>query len=163
MRRGQDATYFFVDQHNVEFNRCILPMKGGYTDNYYMQMVENIRRYKGVRQTPHNLRYVSEPASIDEALKFWDSIETEYRDTIGDVFHRDAIGYSGKRYVDDSGRNDFTTCKVGVDPKKIYFFAETNDNWMASSDPNWGLLFINADGDYNTGWFGYDYLVNKKS
>ena len=27
-------------------------MKGGYTDNYYMQMAENIRRYKGVRPMP---------------------------------------------------------------------------------------------------------------
>ncbi|MGN0930668.1 MAG: hypothetical protein ACI4NP_03005 [Thermoguttaceae bacterium] len=161
MRRGQDATYFFVDQYNAEFNRCIQPMKGGYTDNYYMQMVDNIRRYKGVRQTPQNVGYIAEPSSIEEALTSWDSIETEYRDTIGDVFHRDAVGYSGERYVDDSGRNDFTTCKVGVDPKKIYFFAETADNWTASSDPNWGLLFINADGDYETGWYGYDYLVNK--
>ena len=27
-------------------------MKGGYTDNYYMQMAQNIRRYKGVRPVP---------------------------------------------------------------------------------------------------------------
>ncbi len=30
--------YFFVDQYNAEFNRAIQPMKGSYTDNYYMQM-----------------------------------------------------------------------------------------------------------------------------
>ncbi|MEI2723003.1 MAG: hypothetical protein V9H26_05515 [Verrucomicrobiota bacterium] len=50
MRR--DSTYFFVDQYNAEFNRCLQPMKGGYTDNYYMQMAQNIRRYKGVRPIP---------------------------------------------------------------------------------------------------------------
>ena len=33
----RDNPYFFVDQYNAEFNRCISPMKGGYTDNYYMQ------------------------------------------------------------------------------------------------------------------------------
>ena len=27
-------------------------MKGGYTDNYYMQMAENIRRYKGSARSP---------------------------------------------------------------------------------------------------------------
>ncbi|MFO7937571.1 MAG: hypothetical protein R6V06_08200 [Kiritimatiellia bacterium] len=37
--RRKDSTYRFVDQYNSEFNRCIQPMKGGYTDNYYMQMV----------------------------------------------------------------------------------------------------------------------------
>ena len=46
------STLLFVDQYNAEFNRSIQPMKGGYTDNYYMQMVENIRRYKGVRPIP---------------------------------------------------------------------------------------------------------------
>ena len=50
MRRN--STYFFVDQYNAEFNRTIQPMKGGYTDNYYMQMAQNIRRYKGVRPIP---------------------------------------------------------------------------------------------------------------
>ena len=33
----RDNPYFFVDQYNAEFNSCISPMKGGYTDNYYMQ------------------------------------------------------------------------------------------------------------------------------
>ncbi len=50
MRRKN--SYFFVDQYNAEFNRAIQPMKGGYTDNYYMQMAENIRKYKGVQAIP---------------------------------------------------------------------------------------------------------------
>ena len=33
---GRKSPYFFVDQYNEEFNRVIQPMKGGYTDNYYM-------------------------------------------------------------------------------------------------------------------------------
>ncbi|MCP4645505.1 MAG: hypothetical protein GY851_33990, partial [bacterium] len=47
--RRTDSTFRFIDQYNSEFTRCIHPMKGGYTDNYYMQMAQNIRRYKGVR------------------------------------------------------------------------------------------------------------------
>ena len=46
--------FYFVDQYNAEFNRTIAPMKGGWTDNYYMQMAENIRRYKGARPIPVN-------------------------------------------------------------------------------------------------------------
>jgi len=42
----------FHRPYNAEFNRCIQPMKDGYTDNYYMQMAQNIRRYKGVRPIP---------------------------------------------------------------------------------------------------------------
>ncbi len=44
----RESSYRFVDQYNSEFNRCVQPMRGGYTDNYYMQMAQNIRRYKGV-------------------------------------------------------------------------------------------------------------------
>ena len=162
MRRGKDATYFFVDQYNAEFNRCIQPMKGGYTDNYYMQTVQNIRRYKGARSVPQNVGFVSvENADPKNALAAYDAVKVEYRDTIGDVAHRDAIGYAGTKYVDETGRNDFATCKVGVDAKNLYFYAETVQSWTPSTDPNWALLLVNSDRDYSTGWFGYDYIVNK--
>ena len=53
MRRK--SNYYFVDQYDAEFNRSIEPMKGGYTDNYYMQMAENLRRYKEAAVGPsHN-------------------------------------------------------------------------------------------------------------
>ncbi len=162
MRRGKDAQYFFVDQYNAEFNRCIQPMKGGYTDNYYMQTVNNIRRYKVVRPAPVNIGYVSVPdGSPKAALDLWETIKVEYRDTTGDVVHRDAVGYGGNRYVDVTGRNDIITCKIGVDEDNLYFFAETANDWTPSSDPNWALLLINSDQDYSSGWYGYDYLINK--
>ncbi len=65
MRRN--STYFFVDQYNAEFNRCVQPMKDGYSDNYYMQMTQNIRKYKGIRpgiepQLPMPLRLTDSSA-----------------------------------------------------------------------------------------------------
>ena len=39
----------FVDEFDAEFSRDIEPMKGGHGDNYYYQMIANIRRYKGAR------------------------------------------------------------------------------------------------------------------
>ena len=39
---------FFVDALSQEFNRDIAPMKGGHTDNYYYQLVTNIRKFKGM-------------------------------------------------------------------------------------------------------------------
>ncbi|MBQ4202946.1 MAG: hypothetical protein II655_04525 [Thermoguttaceae bacterium] len=162
MRRGKDAQYYFVDQYNAEFNRTIQPMKGGYTDNYYMQTVNNIRRYKGVRPNPVAKGFVSNAGKdAKDALGVWDSIEVEFRDAVGDTAHRDAPGYGGEHYVDTTGRNDIVTCKVGVDADNLYFLAETKDAWTPSTDPNWALLFINADQDYSNGWYGYDFLINK--
>ncbi len=96
MRRN--SSYFFVDQYNSEFNRCIQPMKDGYTDNYYMQMAQNIRRYKGIRPIPElsGMNTVTMTASSRMA-----DVSVEYRDTVGDI-HRDYPGYGGLHYSNDS-------------------------------------------------------------
>jgi hypothetical protein len=158
MRRK--SPYFFVDQYNAEFNRTIQPMKGGYTDNYYMQMAENLRRYKGARPIPV-LSGVNE-IKIDGNFSDWRTITTEYRDTIGDTFHRDHAGYGGLHYKNDSGRNDLTTAKVAFDNDNVYFYAETRDAITPHADKNWMLLLIDADKNLSTGWHGYDYLINQK-
>lgn len=158
MRRT--STFFFVDQYNAEFNRGIQPMRGGYTDNYYMQMVQNIRRYKGVRSLPVSTG--STRIDINGDFSDWERTDVEYRDTRGDTYHRDHNGYYGKRYVDTSGRNDIVTCKVAVDDERAYFFAETANILSSHTGSNWMLLFLDADGNSGTGWFGYDFLVNKQ-
>jgi hypothetical protein len=157
--RREDSTFRFIDQYNSEFNRCIHPMKGGYTDNYYMQMAQNIRRYKGVRPVPE-LKGMH-PVDVDGAFDDWSAVGIEYRDTAGDTFHRDYKGYGGLHYTDDTGRNDIVTCKVAVDEANVYFYVETREPLTPHTDPNWMLLLIDADRDCNTGWFGYDYLVNR--
>jgi hypothetical protein len=158
MRRK--SLYFFVDQYNAEFNRSIQPMKEGYTDNYYMQMAQNIRRYKGVRpvQELKGLHHVK----IDGDFTDWNKVVTEYRDTRGDTFHRNYKGYGGLQYVNYSGRNDIITCKVTVDQNNIYFYAETDKEISTYSGNNWMLLLIDSDLDPKTGWYGYDYIINKK-
>lgn len=156
---GRKNPFYFVDQYNSEFNRTVQPMKGGYTDNYYMQMAQNIRRYKGVRPIPENSGYAV--MKIDGVFDDWNRIETEYRDTKGDVAHRDYNGYGGLHYKDTSGRNDLLTAKVAVDDQFLYFYAETDQPLTPSTGENWMLLLIDADQDPSTGWYGYDFLVNK--
>ena len=46
---GYTAPTIFVDLFSQEFSRDIEPMKGGYGDNYYFQLVNYIRKYKGVQ------------------------------------------------------------------------------------------------------------------
>jgi hypothetical protein len=158
MRR--QSKYFFVDQYNAEFNRGIQPMKGGYTDNYYMQMTMNIRRYKGVRSIEKHTEVNS--INIDGSFSDWDKISYEYRDTKGDTFHRSYRGYYGNTiYTNNSGRNDIVTCKTEADADSIYFYAETDSALTSSKDNNWMLLLIDADNNPETGWYGYDYLINK--
>ena len=154
----RDSSYFFVDQYNSEFNRCVQPMKGGYTDNYYMQMAQNLRRYKGSRPIPQ-LRG-RRRIRIDGRFDDWEGAQVEYRDTVGDTFHRDYPGYGGLHYQNDSGRNDIITCKVAVDRGDVHFYGATRDALTPHSGSNWMLLLIDADQNSDTGWYGYDYLIN---
>ena len=149
---------FFVDQYNDEFSRDIEPMKDGFTDNYFFQMVGNIRLYKGVRPPP-----LPKPAKIvvDGRFGDWDTVAPEFRDHIGDTFRRDSLGWSKKmRYENKTGRNDFVRLKVSYDDAHVFFYAETAQPITRFSDPRWMLLFVDADQDTSTGWQGYDYVVN---
>ncbi|NLF58125.1 MAG: hypothetical protein GX580_10850, partial [Candidatus Hydrogenedens sp.] len=158
MRRK--SPFFFVDQYNSEFNRGIHPMKGGYTDNYYMQMAQNLRRYRGARPIPE-LSGLKEIA-VDGEFDDWKDVAVEYRDTAGDIFHRNYKGYAGLVYTNDSGRNDIITGKVAVGADTVSFYAETAGDLTPHTDSNWMLLLIDADRNHDTGWHGYDFLVNSQ-
>src|SRR5262249_51636441 len=82
---GVKMPVMFVDTFNHATSRDIEPMRGGHGDNYYYQMVANIRRYKGVRKPPA----ASPPKTIQIPGSFrqWDSVRPEFRDDIGDAAH----------------------------------------------------------------------------
>ena len=150
---------FFVDQYNEEFSRDIEPMKGGHGDNYYYQMIANIRRYKGARRLPpvKPRRIV-----IDGRFDDWKAVEPEFRDTIGDPVHRTHPGWEGSGpYVNHTGRNDLIAAKVSYDDDTIYFYVRTLDPLTPATDANWMLLFIDADCNATNGWLGYDFVVNR--
>ncbi len=54
------------------------------------------------------------------------------------------------------------TSKVAVDSDHVYFFAETHGPLTPHTDNHWMLLLIDADQNHDTGWYGYNYLVNKR-
>jgi len=158
MRRA--SSYWFVDQYNAEFNRAIQPMKGGCTDNYYMQMAQNIRRYKGVRPIPEIVGEKS--VKVDGAFAEWNDVAVEFRDTVGDTFHRDYKGYGGLHYKNDSGRNDLITCKVAVDSRTLSFYVAAKDVLTPHTGNHWMLLLIDADQNPETGWCGYDFIIYQR-
>lgn len=148
----------FVDQYTQEYSRDCEPMRGGHTDNYYYQLASWVRRFKGVRPLtkangPHNIH-------IDGDFEEWETVEPEFRDTIGDVTHRDFPGYGDLVYRNDTGRNDFVISKATHDDAHLFFFVQTSDPITPHTDPHWMLLLLDADQDADTGWLGYDYIVN---
>ena len=152
--------WYYVDAFNTEYSRDIEPMTGGYNDNYFYQMVQNIRKYKGSRTG----EAAFEQWAIDIAgdVGQWNIVGPEYRDYQGDTVDRDHFSYVGDfRYVNTSGRNDFVTCKVSSDADNLYFYAECAEDITAPEGTNWMNLFIDADCNAQTGWYGYDFLINR--
>ena len=149
-----------MDSFNPEYSRDIEPMTGGYNDNYYYQMVMNIRKYKGSRAQEAAFEQWAIDIKGDHGQ--WNIVGPEYRDYAGDTVDRDHYSYVGDfRYTNTSGRNDFVTCKVSSDPDSLYFYAECAADITAPEGTNWMNLFIDADCNNETGWYGYDYILNR--
>lgn len=150
---------YFIDQYNQEYSRDIEPMKGGHTDNYYYQLVANVRKYKGVERPEP----VGAPVTIDIEGDFdqWRWVKKSYYDHVGDVTHRNSPGnFAAGPYINETGRNDIVESKVARDDDYVYFYVKTAEALTPHTDPYWMLLFIDADKNHQTGWEGYDLLVN---
>lgn len=157
----QQQTNAFPDECNQEGSRDVEPMKGGHGDNYYYQMVSNIRRFKGVPA----VQPASAPATVNIDGKFteWTSVQPSYISHKGNTIHRNSKGWGSLHYTNTTGRNDIVLAKVARDNDNIYFYVETAAPLSPKTDPGWMRLFIDIDNNKNTGWEGYDFLINRTS
>lgn len=163
---GRPGQVVFVDTASMEYSRDIEPMRGGYFDNYYMQLIDNIRRYKGV--APTLVQDTRKVIDLDGGFDQWNDILVTYTDPTGDNANRRSLGFGSTRMLDNSGNNDLRYAKVTHDTKYLYFYidvpekAEEEDNYIASGDAgtSWMQIFINTDMNAETGFYGFDYIIN---
>ena len=154
--------FSFVDQFDSDRSRDIEPVKtwGDYGDVYYLQLVDRVRKFKGTDAQPT----VSAPVSIMPGQwKKWADVQPFYASYKGNTRHRNAKACSQYHYVNTTGRNDIVGAKVARDDKFVCFYVETADKLTPSSDAAWMRLFIDADRNKQTGWQGYDFIVNYRN
>lgn len=152
---------FFVDTYSQEYSRDIEPMRGRHGDNYYYQMVANIRRYKGVSAPPKS----SSPKTIAITPDFhqWDDVAPSFTDDLHDTAHRDEPGYGGSGpYINQTGRNDLDLMKVASDASHVYFYVRTRESITEPKGTDWMCLLLDVDGKHETGWEGYDLVINRE-
>ncbi|MDD3107778.1 MAG: hypothetical protein PHV49_01005 [Alistipes sp.] len=152
--------FSFVDQYNWNCSRDIEPNKGwgDKGDVYYYQLVDNIRKFKGVD--------APQTASAPKTIKMgkaddWADVAPDFKHYKGNTLHRDHRGRYDQYYVNNTGRNDIVDAKVARDAKNLFFYVETAEKLTPSSDRNWMMLLLDIDRDKTTGWNGYDYIVNR--
>ncbi|SDH13892.1 hypothetical protein SAMN04487996_12958 [Dyadobacter soli] len=154
----QQQTNAFPDEFDQEGSRDIEPMKGGHGDNYYYQMAANIRRFKGLPAPQRVSKEVTIPMG---QFKEWANVLPAFHAHKGSTIHRDSPGWGSMVYRNTTGRNDIVLSKVARDADHIYFYVETAQAFTPRTDPGWMRLFIDIDRDKNTGWEGYDFVINR--
>jgi len=149
----------FPDEFSDEFSRDIEPTKGDLKDNYYYQMVANIRRFKGVR--PAQVASQSKTINLADSSDQWIDILPEFKHYEGSIPVRNDFGYGLKKYVNNTGRNDVVSSKVTYDKDNIYFMVQTAADLTPVTDPNWMRLFISTTNTDDKNWEGFKFVVNR--
>lgn len=158
LKKGES---FFVDQYNEEYSRDIEPMRGGFGDNFYYQMVDHIRKFKGVNLQP--IVSKTETMTINGSMKQWEKVGSIYYDDKGDIVRRDHPGWGRiQSYKDDTGRNDIVLSKVATDGKSLFFYVQTAQKLSPYNDPHWMLLFIDVKSKSAPNWEGFQYVINNR-
>lgn len=137
----------FPDQFTDEYSRDCEPSKGILKDYYYCQLVENIRRFKGVSDTV-------EPV---------DGVKTFYHYT-NNTYERNCRGWGDTVYSNSTMRNDFTKAEVSDDGNYIYMSIYTKDAITPFTDKSWMRILIDTDAKgLSANWEGFEYIINREN
>ena len=158
-----NAEVVFIDTASMEFSRDTEMMRGGYFDNYYMQLIYNVQKAKGT--APIVVQDARNPINVTGDFDQWDNVVVTYVDATGDTANRNAIGFGRTPYTNATGRNDIQSAKVTSDTKNLYFYVKTVDDiTLYDTTSSWMQLYVNVDGrdaeKGETGWYGYDFIIN---
>lgn len=136
----------FPDQYSPEFSRDLEPSSGILQDHFYFQLVQGIRRFRGVRP---------QRAADEEPI---------YRDAIRDTLPRNAAGYGSIRCENATGRNDIADCSVSHDSETLTFRVSCTESLTPFTDPGWMRLFLSVSLDGKMPhWNHFQYIVNRVS
>ena len=150
---------WFVDTSSMEFSRDTEMMRGGYFDNYYIQLAYNVQKLNGT--APVVVQDARKAINVTGSFDQWDGVTVTYNDPSGDTVERNATGFNRAKYTNNTGRNDIIAAKVSSDSKNVHFYVETKDNiTMFDSASSWMQLYVDVDSSADTGWYGYDYIIN---
>lgn len=162
----------FVDNFSAEYSRDMEMDRHYYQDNFYLQLVRNVRKYKYGEAKSEG--YDWQTKTIGSLSDFDDSKVVKYKDMVGDARVRDFYGFDiregskeagllGAWYSDFSNRNDIVEAAVTHDSQNMYFRITTKDDITAyESGENWMNILIQSKSNRAGASFeGYQYIINR--
>lgn len=137
----------FCDCCNEEYSRDIEPMKGGYFDNYYLQMIAKIREFKGMPAMP-----------VDEQNSEGWSEGIAYTDYPFGNAHRACRGFGKNFYENTTGVNDIQHMTVSTEKRALRFTATCGADIVRTG--SWMRLLLHIGMDKSQTPSGYEYIAN---
>ena len=156
-----DGEYMLCDAVNKEFSRDIEPMMGGYQDAFYLQLIDNIRRYKGVKGVvkPN----VSKTIDIDGVLSQWEDVTYIVHNEDNSFIDRDAYGAARTvRYTKKKASERLTEIRVAHDTENIYFYLKGKNAFSDHFDENGLNIFIGTGDPDIKEWECYEYIIGNE-
>lgn len=153
-------TNAFVDTYDDENSRDFEPSAGILRDDYYMLLIDFIRRYKGVRPAP--VASAPKTIEINGDVAQWEDVAPLYYNVVDD-YERDGIGMKNPDTNDNyhfktTVRNAISRVKVARTDEAFTFLVTTKNDVRDGDD--FMHLYIDIDRNHATGWEGYDFAVN---
>lgn len=158
-----DSYPYWVDTFNVEFSRDIEMTKGYYDDNYYLQLIKQVRCYKGMctldNWSPNTTIDIGDCEKTEKRVISYPNISTKN-------YGRDFMGYIPKiHYSVPKPKNFIKEIKVAHDKDNLYFLINTEESISTKieSDINWMNVFIGVGKTQGTdSWESYNVLLNRR-
>ena len=154
--------FMLCDAADKEFSRDIEPMKGGYEDAFYIQMIQNIRKYKGI----NGPKIVSQSKIINIYKDFeqWGKVGAVYRNIDSTTYERNSYGAAKTvKYYQKKPLNNLQEIRVTHDSANFYFYIRCAEDIVRNAGKdNWMNLFLGIGVPTLKGWAGYDYVIGRK-
>lgn len=155
-----EGRVFFVDTMNEEFSRDIEMQKnGGYEDAFYLQLCDNIRRFKGEQDKirPADSAIIDVQADISQ----WDNIRNSYVAGTQRAYSRAAYSVAKTyKYSMESPRNNIQEVKVTNAGDTLSFMVRCEKEITSADQTDFMNIWIGTGKPSIKGWESYEYVLS---
>lgn len=141
IKQSYMGEYMLCDTATLEYSLSIEMAKDAYKDNYYLQMIENMRDYKFTGEAPS---YEAQTIDISGSYEQWYDVSAVYRQMGKKAIRRVGASVDNSiTYRTSYPDNNIQEVRIAHDDSNIYFMIRTEEAISARNEAdNWMNLFI---------------------
>ncbi len=158
-----EGEYMYCDNVDMEYSRDSEPMQGGYEDAYFIQTIQNIRKYKFEPIDGKIASVIRKTVDVAGSPAQWDDVNAVYRRVGTDRGARNSAGGASTLiYRNPAVRNNILEVRVTNDAENVYFMIRTETDIETADGADWMNLFIGRGRpEMGKGWEGYEFAINR--